>query len=316
MNENLKTLIKVIVSISLFSLVLYSADPSEILEQLQGTGPLYLSLAALLVVFLGKVVSAKKWQILLHAKGEDVEYTSALRHYYIGTFFNLFLPTTIGGDVIRAHKISDEMEVNEEAFSSVFMERFTGLVALVSLAAVSSVLYFGSVPLEAILVIFVFFIPAMVFIFILITRKSIVRRFSPIYRAFFRLLEFLNFREKIKRLYFSINQYKKHRRAMLLAVLMSFLFHVVLIVSNFCLSRAVGMSVPFYYFFVYIPISAVLLFLPISIKGFGVREVLYAHFFTQVGAVSAEAVSMSILFQLLVILGAGVGGGVYLLSEI
>lgn len=316
MNEKLKTLLKIGVSVSLFSFVIYSAGPSKIWGVLKEANLIYLLSAILLTVIIGVGLSAKKLQILLRAKGEDIGFFSVLRYYYIGTFFNLFLPTTIGGDIIKAHKISGETKASEEAYSSVFMERFTGLIAVVTLAIISSLLYFGKIPTNALLIIYLVFLPGIFLFLLFMTKKSAVRKLKSIYNPLFSLLEFVDFKRKMRRFYNSVNRFKKQRRWVLFAVGISFLFHIILISSNFLLSKSVGMGVSFYYFLVFIPVCVVLLLLPISIRGFGVREVLYVYFFTQVGATPAQAFSMAFLFQIVGILRSGLGGVIYLTSEI
>lgn len=316
MKERIKTGLKIGISLSLFIFVVYSVEPSKIWSILKGADPLFLIPAIFLIAIVGKIVSAKKLQILLEAKGEEISFLTVLRYYYVGTYFNIFLPTTVGGDVIKAYKISGRIKNEEEAYSSVFMERFAGLIAVITLASASSLLYFETIPTAAIIAIFGVFIPAILLIFIFIIKKSAVERLKPVFSPLLRIFEFFSLREKLRRIYKSVNEYKRHRKGTSYALGLSFLFHTILILSNFLFSRAVGMQVSLHYFFVFIPVCAVLLFLPISIKGFGVREVLYVYFFTKVGSSSSQAFSMSFLFQISVIIGAALGGIIYALSEI
>lgn len=315
MDQKLKTLLKVTVTVSLFSVVVYFSGPSEIFQVLKSARMSYL-IPVILLAFLNVCLSSRKLQILLRAKGENISFSQVLKFYYIGKFFNAFLPTTIGGDVVKAHKISKVSRKSEEAYSSVFMERYLGVVAVVCLATISSLLYFYRLPRIVLAIIYLVYIPALLVSFIFISRRQFVKKFKPIYSPILSFLDRFGFGEKLKMLYNSVNEYRGKNRSLFRALLLSFSFHTILVINNFTISKSVGMSVPFHYFFVFIPISVVLLFLPISIKGFGVRESLYVYFFTQVGASSAQAFSMSILFQLVALISSGMGGVVYLISEI
>ncbi|MBS3816629.1 MAG: flippase-like domain-containing protein [Candidatus Thermoplasmatota archaeon] len=224
--------------------------------------------------------------------------------YYIGTFFNLFLPTNVGGDIVKAHKMSKVTKKSIEAYSSVFMERFTGLIAILSLAIAASTLYFSELPIDIISTIYVVFLTLIVLSFIMSLNKRLFKNFNP-----------FSIREKLLKLYSSISLYTKKKRTLGHALLVSFAFHTILILTNYILALSIGINVPIQYFFIFIPITAVLLFLPISIRGFGVREVLYVYFFTQVGATTAQAVSLSFLVQLFGIVSSLIGGFVYLSSQ-
>lgn len=230
-------------------------------------------------------------------------------------FFNAFLPTTIGGDVVKAHKISGVSKRSEEAYSSVFMERYLGVVAVVTLATISSIIYIFELPRIVYIIIYLIYLPGLLISVLFIIRKKIVKKFEIIYTPFLEFLDRFNFGEKLKKPYNSVNEYKENRKDVYKGLLLSFLFHISLITINFVFSRSVGMNVPFHYFFIFIPISVVILFLPISIKGFGVRESLYVYFFTQVGATQAQAFSMSFLIQIFGLISSGIGGVVYLIFE-
>ncbi|MFO7792331.1 MAG: lysylphosphatidylglycerol synthase transmembrane domain-containing protein [Candidatus Saliniplasma sp.] len=312
--DKIKTIIKIIVSISLISYVIYSAGPYKIWNEIKGINLLYFIIV--IIITIVKVgVSAKKWQILLKAKGEIKEFLHVWKIYYIGTFFNLFLPTNVGGDIVKAHKMSKVSNRSIEAYSSVFMERFLGVIAIFGLAIVASTLYFSELPTDIILIIYVVFLPLVILSFIMIWKESVVNKFKRLINRLFKNFNPFSIREKLIKLYSSINLYTKKKRSLGYALLISFVFHTMLILTNYILALSIGIDVSIHYFFIFIPITAILLFLPISIKGFGVREVLYAYFFTQVGVTTAQAVSLSFLVQLLGIISSLIGGFVYLISQ-
>ncbi|MFW6195860.1 MAG: lysylphosphatidylglycerol synthase transmembrane domain-containing protein [Thermoplasmatota archaeon] len=314
-NKNrIKTFLKIIVSISLISYVIYSAGPYKIWAEIKNTNLFYFFIVIVLtIVKVG--VSAKKWQILLKAKGEVKDFLHVWRIYYVGTFFNLFLPTNVGGDVVKAHKMSKVSNKSIEAYSSVFMERFLGVIAIFGLAIVASTIYFSELPMDIILIIYVVFLPLIILSIIMIWKESVVNMFKSLINRMFKNFNPFSIREKVIKLYSSINLYTKKKKTLGYALLISLLFHTMLILTNYILALSIGIDVSLHYFFIFIPITAILLFLPISIRGFGVREVLYAYFFTQVGVTTAQAVSLSFLVQLLGIISSLIGGFVYLFSQ-
>ena len=59
------------------------------------------SLVALAVYFVNVVASTWRWHLLLDAQDVHVRRRSLLGSFLVALFFNNFLPSNIGGDVIR-----------------------------------------------------------------------------------------------------------------------------------------------------------------------------------------------------------------------
>ncbi|MBS3816350.1 MAG: flippase-like domain-containing protein [Candidatus Thermoplasmatota archaeon] len=312
--ERIKTVLKIMVSVGLISYIIYNAGPYKIWSHIQRTNKIFFFIV-LLMAIVKVAISAKKWQILLKAKDEINNFFYVWKVYYIGTFFNMFLPTNVGGDVVKAHKMSKVSENTIEAYSSVFMERFTGIIAILSLATVSTTFYLSELPFEIILTIYGVFLPLIVISFIMISTKRSVRLLRGLFEKVFSRFNPFSIKEKLIKLLRSINLYTKKKKALGYSIFISFIFHTLLILSNYILALSIGLDISLHYFFIFIPISAILLFLPISIRGFGVREVLYVYFFTPVGATAAQAVSLSFLVQLVSIISSLIGGSVYLASQ-
>ena len=122
-------------SVSLFFLVyLFNAVHwNEVWSHLKRADPFFL-LLYLVLGFVGVLISSIKWLVLArsHRMSPSLSYLVSL--YMVGYFFNNFLPTSIGGDVVRGHALGMAFGKKPEAMASVFMERFTGFTALVVFA--------------------------------------------------------------------------------------------------------------------------------------------------------------------------------------
>jgi uncharacterized protein (TIRG00374 family) len=314
LDNKIKLLLKITISIALLAYVVYSADLSKIYEVLIGINLMFFLLA--FIIGVGTItLSAKKWQILLQAKGEKHRYRRVLKIYYIGVFFNIFLPTNIGGDVVKAYEMSKTSKKRVEAYSSVFMERFTGAIALLILVIIAISIYYNEIPIEVIVLVYCVFIPIFLFITLLITRKGFAKRFKRFYRLFFKIFERFSLHKKAESLYDSINLYKKEKKILLIVMIISLIFQSVSVIIRYVLSLSLGMDVPLFYFFIFIPICSLVAFLPISIRGIGVFEVLYLYFFTMVGATAAQAVSLAFLTHILAFINSLTGGVIYLVSN-
>jgi hypothetical protein len=112
-------------------------------------GPLRLNwwLAALAVYGVAQLLSAVRWQMLSRPLGFPQPLRYFLGYYFIGMFFNLMLPTSVGGDVVRALYLDQGSGRRLPAFVSVFVERCSGLMVLLALAAAGVML--APMPLPA-----------------------------------------------------------------------------------------------------------------------------------------------------------------------
>lgn len=91
---------------------------------------------SLFFMILSLLSAAYRWQYVIHMKNRFISFRASVREYFIGAFFNNFLPSSIGGDVVRIIGAAGEIDSKEIAFSSVFIERAVGLVALVAVGLI------------------------------------------------------------------------------------------------------------------------------------------------------------------------------------
>ncbi|MFN2613883.1 MAG: lysylphosphatidylglycerol synthase transmembrane domain-containing protein, partial [Actinomycetota bacterium] len=124
----LSFLIRIIIGVVVLGYVALR-HPAELFHTIGNARPGWLLLAAAFL-FAGVGVSALRWRAYLDALEISLPLRTLLRLYFVGTFFNAFLPTGIGGDAYKAVRIGKSGRSGALAFSSVFLDRFAGIVAL------------------------------------------------------------------------------------------------------------------------------------------------------------------------------------------
>ena len=130
--------LKPFVSVSLYALIFWFTDARAILGHMADARLEYVA-AGVLLYAAGQALSTWKWRLLLRPVGLGaVRYTRLLAFYFIGMFFNLFLPTVVGGDAVKALLLARETGSPSRATTSVFMERNLGLFALLAIALVAA----------------------------------------------------------------------------------------------------------------------------------------------------------------------------------
>ena len=246
-----------------------------------------------------------RWWLLLK-KDNRLPFSSLLALYFIGMFFNQFLPTSIGGDVVRGYYLWKETDKKEHALSSIVMERFTGfyMLFLLSLvASLSALIRIGSSPL------FVFVLVASVIILIVMTLFFIPPLFELINRRFF--LHRLGISEKVAHVYYATLEYRRERLLLLNASLLSLLFQVMLILVYYFLSLSLHVNLPVGYFFLLVPMVTAAAMIPLSLNGLGIREGVSVLLFSRVGITNAEAFSISLTILFVGLLTGLIGGLIY-----
>ena len=185
--------IRALISLLLIVLVFSRVSLGELLQTIRTARWewLLISFAITPVLIL---VSAWKWQIILRAYSIKVKLSRLFWLYTVGYFFNTVLPTNVGGDVVRAMALGKSIQNRAQAFSSVFIERFTGLTALLFMAIVAFLLavqqFWGSGLIYALIICLAGYLFIVYMLFSPVILKKISNLFSmPALLKIFNKLE-------------------------------------------------------------------------------------------------------------------------------
>src|SRR5262249_2764265 len=105
-----------------------------------------LWVAAVGLYALAQIVSSLRWQLLARPLGFQQSLGQYISYYYLGMFFNLVLPTSVGGDVVRAWYLDGGQKRRGVAFLTVLQDRFNGLMVLLAIVCVAVTVYPGRLP--------------------------------------------------------------------------------------------------------------------------------------------------------------------------
>ncbi len=299
-------ILKFLISLSLISYLLLKIVP---LKEI----PVYLSQANLFLLFLsfslhsiGLLISAYRWQILIHAQGDHVPLGFLAKSYLVGTFFNNFLPTRFGGDVVRILDGSRYSRSILKSSAIVLVERLTGIIVLLFLALVSSLIRMDMsrrIPL-----IFVSFS------FGLLGICALLSLFTPLAgHLFLKIPErgrLLKIKTKILEFRNLVLLYKDRKKEVSKAFFWAFLLQVNVILHYFLAGEAFKLKITLLDYFVFIPIVLIILTFPISISGLGIREGMYIEIFKFYSISPASAFTFSLVADMLFSWIIGIVGGI------
>jgi len=134
-----KLIFKLLISGSLFAYLGTKLDFAKIGSQIQSMNPIYIPLIISLII-LNYTISSVRWKMLVISGKKDelsLKYMTSL--YTIGSFFNNFMPTSIGGDVYKIIKLGNKIDDKPSAAVATFAERFLGIISLILISFVGAV---------------------------------------------------------------------------------------------------------------------------------------------------------------------------------
>ena len=291
--RHFKTIIKAVISLGLFSYLVYTSDQSKIIEILsniyKNNGLMYLSFA-IVAGFFSIFLMTIRWKIILKQYDQNISLRKLFEFYLIGLFFNNFLPTSIGGDIVRIYKVVGDSEDRTAGFASVILERVLGIASTLFLAITS--LYYVSHYFEddRILYTSVILFALIVSFFILITRK---RPFEFLLNLFDKFT-LLKIGEKINKLIEAFYFLKERRKVFIWVFVLSFFSQVSIVIMNYAVVLAMDIDVDLVYLFLVVPVTFMLTMLP-SINGVGIRDGGFVFLLAKIGVSRAAAISLSFM---------------------
>jgi uncharacterized protein (TIRG00374 family) len=303
--------LKPLVTVALYGLIFYWTDVGAITRRLASARVEYVA-AGIILYMAGQALSAYKWQVLLAPVGLAVRYSRMLAFYYTGMFFNLFLPTIVGGDAVKAVLLTRETGAPARSTMSVFMERNVGLLALLTIATAAAVVAppvrLAGLPLTVLC-------PLLVCGFVAV---NVVLGHRSTYELVDRLIAAMplrHLRARAASLYEAVARYRSAPGALVYATILSFVFQLVVVGVVFLNARALDLDFPLSALAVFVPLISLGGMLPLTVNGLGVREALYILFFGRLGVPTELSVSLALLFLAVTFVASLPGGLVYALQR-
>ena len=261
------------------------------------------------LMLLNTVLHAWKWMLLLKADGIHLPFGSLLATYLAGSFFNMFLPSNIGGDAYRVYDVARFSKRGAHAFASVLADRVTGYFALVIVAVAVGLAGHSLLPHREVV-----WIPiAGLAVLCMATGMAFYPRLIRRVLRMSWLLKIRDLRPFVEKLLESVHHYRGKPGLLVKIMLASFWFQANVIVCVFLLARGLGLEVPLRAMAVFVPFVSMMEALPVSIFGLGIRDASYAYFLTHAGWSEAHALTLALAYVALTLVYVSFGGVIFLL---
>jgi len=256
--------------------------------------PLWLVLVVFLLYFSGMVLNTWRWSTLLRTQGVRVPFVEVLKIMLSGAFASNFLPSTIGGDSVRVVSLLRFNATLTLSMASVVMDRLLNVLAMFTMLPFSLAVFpvqfgLGVLPQGA----FHLRLPSL---FLPLLGLTAAKGWLEKQRA--RLWKWLDRVRGIFRAWLNVPG------ILLLLFLISWLSSFVIFLAIWMLAGALGMQVTLIQVIGVMAVTYLVSLLPISINGYGVREITLTTLYMQVGATLEQASTLAVITRFMLLLEA------------
>jgi len=245
-----------------------------------------------------QTLSSIRWWILSDTLAFPGRWRTYLGFYFVGMYFNLFLPTSMGGDVLKVHFLSREGGRRFLAAYSVVADRLFGLIAMLLLGAVAVQFMPDVLPRY-----FVLFL-SLGGVMILCGLIGL-----PIFHRAFK-----NFWPGISHRLIGLLALWERPRIIVVLLGLSFCLQALGMGAVALLGHGIGIEIPLTFYFASLPLVTIATLIPISFAGIGVREGAFVYFLGLKGIQPEPALCLGLLFFSVQVATSLLGGLAYALG--
>ena len=299
-------LVKAAVSVGLIAFLFYKLSPQNLLADLSRVSPWQLVIST--VIFFASVgLGAYQWHLLLKAGGIVLPFAKTFKVYFVGMFFNNFLPAGVGGDVMKIYDVTRVGNDPHQVFAVTMLDRVIGIAGLCILALAASFILLAGEGLHNLYLYIVIFAGCVAPVLALIMNK----RLSRGVRHLFGKITFWGLGGRFDAIFRHLGEYRRLRMLLVRLTLLAMVVQFLRVVTHVLVAQSLGIAVTnlnFIQFFVFVPLLSLIMILPISINGLGVREGAGILLFTQIGFSKEQALLMELITYAIMVMVSLLGG--------
>jgi glycosyltransferase 2 family protein len=301
----LAVLLKAVLSVGLVALLLARSDVGRLWDLARGANVAWIAAAiAAYAAMIG--VSAWRWGRLLHAQGVHATTSRLAESFLVATFFNNFLPSNIGGDVVRVTDTAGAAGSKTLAATVVLVDRGLGVVALGLIAAAGATLARTVGPIGAPIVWSGLALFLGLGLAVVLKPSAVAAMCAPVRRV---KTEWVDIR--LERLTGALERFRDRPEALALGFAGALVVQALLVLFYAGVARSLSISIGLSDLAVVVPASLLVQMIPVSLNGLGVREATFGFYFRRLGLPLESALLVSLGGAGLVMAFSLVGAGLY-----
>ncbi|MFH1790686.1 MAG: lysylphosphatidylglycerol synthase transmembrane domain-containing protein [Candidatus Omnitrophota bacterium] len=305
----LTNLLRICVSAGLLLLLFYlmRGQYAAIMSALTKTS-LSLVMLAILIFFINIIICTFRLDVLLRGERISIPFIRLTELSFIGMFFNNFMPTALGGDIVKAYYTGRITGSKAKSYISVFMDRLTGMFSFAFLGLAALIACWDMVTDPMIKKGVLVFVLVCVFLAVAFLNVRVARLMFSI----FSKIHFRRLGKRLLQVYAMLHNYRRKKAVLAKTIVISWLAQITYFSVIYILFLALGVTISYRIVFLVMPIICVVSMLP-SIGGLGLREGSIVLLFGPITG-TQHAFGASILLFALLFLMSIIGGIIYNVS--
>jgi glycosyltransferase 2 family protein len=299
----LRYFLRLTVTILLVILILNKVDVYLIVQTILSANIGFIMIAILLY-YPVQLISSYRWYYLLNKIDKKIPFLSIIRYQMIGQISTFLLPGQISGDLVRFVGVSSNKSGKLSFAYSILMDKMSFLVALAGFASLSM---FGSGSISEMSSVHIFALMVFVVSLGLLFFIGIYRNTNFVYK--FHRVSNNNFIQNLlsNLIYEGSSIPKLNYKILALLITMSFVIQLINATGSYLIIRSLGTAINFIDWAAINAIVAIILVLPITIAGIGVREGLLVYILSMYHISASQTVAYSMLALLLIVILITIG---------
>lgn len=246
--------------------------------------------AASLASLVGVVLSALRWQRVLLVLDQPVSSSALVGHQLAGMFVGNFLPSTIGGDVVRVSRLSASTGQRPTALASVVLERLTGWLVLPVLTLTALLVNPGlgrRAPGPS--------ATAMWMAVVTLVGLAVLVLLAASPNLGGRLTSTDGWRRFTGAVHLGLDRVRRRPGLAFEILTVGFAYQLAVMLSVFLAAKSLGLTVGWTAIVAFFPVVAIVQVLPLTVSGLGTREAALVFFLHPLGVAQADAFALGLL---------------------
>lgn len=305
------TAAKIVVSLMLLAFLFSRIDATRIWASARNASLPWLA-AALFVWTLNVAASTWRWHLLLEAQDVRLPRRKLFGSFLVANFFNNFLPSNIGGDVIRIRDTASAAQSTTLAATVILVDRGLGLMGLVLISAMGASMAValhgqGVLPIWPSWLWLGFFASAAVAVPAMYAPEGLGRVLKPLAVLHPEWVD-----TQIRHVTDTLSRFREKPSSLIGCFGGALVVQVLIVGFYLTVVHALNIPVSASDLAVIVPLSLIVQMLPVSLNGFGVREATFSFYFTRVGLPIESAILLSLVAAGITMLHSLSGAAVYI----
>ncbi len=305
-------MVKIAVSLLLLVSILRLIDWRESLALVRGANPARLAAgagAAVGLLLAERALSVAKWLLLLRARGARITFWRLLVINFIGGFWGLVLPSSISADIIRGVYLSKSTANVSLSVTSMLVDRLMGAVSLVVLGCASAWMVGDACGLAHVRLITAALAAGSLLGLALLFHRGFI---AWVDRQTLARMAGRRFIRPVRQWLASCFEFRRYPGVLAASLVLTLLVQMLRVLVFYAVAAGFGVAAPALAYFIIVPLIMLLIMLPISVNGIGVREGSFVAFFRLMGVPPAESFAISFGVSVLTTLITALGGIFYM----